>query len=149
MVFFSLPIYVFLANFAIFEPYIYPLHLLQNRARETMIGRITVGPYPDYELLSHLKIKKYDLVVSLLDPNLIYEKSLTEKERDLVKKVDIPYFNFPMNSSEPPTSPKNARAIENFQKLLVTYPNANVYVHCYLGKHRAVYILDLVNKSQK
>lgn len=129
------PVYVFLANFAIFEPYIYPLHLLQGNVRKVSPD-IIVGPYPDYSLLASLHERGVIIVVSLLDPDLIYEDSLIHKEKQLSSTLGMTDYDFPMDSSEPPGSALNTRAMAKIRILIEKHPHAKIYIHCYLGKHR-------------
>lgn len=129
------PAYLFLANFAIFEPYLFPLHYLQGNVHQ-VTRTIIVGPYPDEGLLENLDHRGVKIVVSLLDPHLIYEQSLIEREDHLTRELGIKDYDFPMNSSQPPTSVLNARALHEIRALIRKHPGAKMYIHCYLGKHR-------------
>lgn len=139
------PVYVFLANFAFFEPYIYPLHLLQGNVRKVS-PRIIVGPYPDYGLLVSLRGRGVKIVVSLLDSKLIYETSLIRKEKRLSRALGLKDYDFPMDSRQPPGSPLNARALKGIRELLARHPQAKIYIHCYLGKHRVGYVVSMLEK---
>lgn len=129
------PVYVFLANFAIFEPYIYPLHLLQGNVRK-VAPDIIVGPYPDYGLLASLHARGVKVIVSLLDPRLIYETSLIHKEKQLSKTLGMKDYDFPMNSRQSPRSALNSRAMARVRAFIAAHPHTKIYIHCYLGKHR-------------
>jgi|GEM_PF-5896667 len=61
------PAYLFLANFAIFEPFLFPLHYLQGNVHH-VTQTIIVGPYPDEGLLENLHQSGGGIVVSLLGP---------------------------------------------------------------------------------
>ena len=140
------PVYAFLANFAIFEPYIYPLHLLQGNVRKVE-PNIIVGPYPDYGLLDSLNARGITIVVSLLDPDLVYEKSLINKEKQLAETLGMKDYGFPMDSSKRPGSPLNSRAMANVRLLIAEHPHAKIYIHCYLGKHRVWDVVSMLKQD--
>ncbi len=129
------PAYLFLANFAIFEPYLFPLHYLQGNVHR-VTSNIIVGPYPDEGLFENLHHRGFRVVISLLDPHLIYEKSLIEREDHLARELGMADYDYPMNSAEPPTSPLNARALRKIRHFIEHHPKTRIYIHCYLGKHR-------------
>lgn len=139
------PVYVFLANFAVFEPYIYPLHLLQGNVRK-VAPDIIVGPYPDYGLLTSLHERGVTIIVSLLDPNLVYETSLIHKEKQLSATLGMSDYDFPMNSLQSPASPLNARAMARIRKLITNHPHAKMYIHCYLGEHRVGDVVAMLKR---
>lgn len=140
------PAYAFLANFAIFEPYIYPLHMLQGKVRRVAPDLI-VGPYPDYGLLASLNARGVTIVVSLLDPDLVYEKSLIKRERQLSATLGMSDYDFPMDSSEPPGSPLNSSAMAKVRMLIAEHPHAKIYIHCYLGKHRVGDVVAMLRRD--
>lgn len=129
------PAYLFLANFAIFEPYLFPLHYLQGNVHH-VTPNLIVGPYPDEGLFENLHQRGVRVVISLLDPHLIYEKSLIEREDHLARELGMADYDYPMNSSEPPSSPLNARALREIRHFIERHPETRIYIHCYLGKHR-------------
>jgi len=129
------PAYLFLSNFAVFEPLLFPLHYLQGNVRR-VDAHIIVGPYPDYGSLVSLHERGVKIIISLLDKNLIYESSLIKREDMLARQLGIQEYNFPMNSREPPTSSLNAAAMRNIRRVIEGHPRTTMYIHCYLGKHR-------------
>lgn len=135
VVFLSVPAWLVLANFATVEPVLYPLHLAQDDVHPQ--GAQLFGPYPDEATLTGLKSRGYTTVVSLLDPDLIYEASLLEKERAAAERLGLRFINLPMVSGVPADAPKNARALSELTALFKASPDLPAYVHCYLGKHRA------------
>ncbi|MHB1544719.1 MAG: hypothetical protein ACYCS1_08730 [Gammaproteobacteria bacterium] len=139
------PAYLFLANFAVFEPFLFPLHYLQGNVHHVS-QKIIVGPYPDEGLLKNLHHRGIRIVVSLLDPHLIYEKSLIEREDHLTKELGMTAYNFPMDSAQPPGSALNARAMHNIRVLIRKYPRVKMYIHCYLGKHRVGDVASMLIK---
>lgn len=147
LVIMAAPAYVLLSNFAVFEPYLYPLHLLQGNVRYAS-RHIIVGHYPDYGLLVDLRKRGVKTIISLLDPKLIYEKSLINREDKLASTLGIKEYNFPMNSSQPSTSALNSRALRNIQKIIDRNPHALIYIHCYLGKHRVGDVVDMLKHEK-
>ena len=142
------PAYVFLSNFATFEPYLYPLHLLQGNVRE-VTHTVIVGPYPDYGLISDLRERGVRTIISLLDKHLIYEKSLIRKEDLYARQMGIREYDFPMDSREPPTSRLNAAALRDISRYIRRHPHTKVYIHCYLGKHRVGDVVDMLRAQRK
>ena len=142
----ALPVYLFLANFGFFEPYLYPLHLLQGNVRHAT-KNVLVGPYPDSALLEDLHDRGYNIVVSLLDKHLIYEWSLINKEDAYAHTLGVTEYNFPMISTQAPTSTVNRKALAEIRMLVHKYPNWKIYVHCYLGKHRAGVVAAMLRKA--
>jgi len=135
LVFLSVPAWLVLTNFAVFEPWLYPLHLAQEQVHAQ--GAQMFGPYPDEAALAGLRARGYTTVVSLLDPARVYEVSLLEKEEAAAKRQGLRFINLPMNSDEPMDSPKNARTLMQLTAMIKTTPDMPAYIHCYLGKHRA------------
>jgi hypothetical protein len=136
LVFLSVPAYLVMLHFAAFEPYLYPLHRLQGGAVQATRG-VLVGAYPDYVRLGQLQRSGYRTVVSLLSPDILYERSLIERERGYARALGLGFRNYPMRSEEPPDSPGNAAALAAIGRLLDASPATPVYIHCYLGKHRS------------
>jgi hypothetical protein len=134
-VFASVPAWIALSNFAFFEPWLYPLHLAQDQVHTQ--GAQLFGPYPDEAALAGLRARGYTTVVSLLDPDRVYEVSLLEKEQAAAERQGLRFISLPMNSDEPWDSPKNARALSQLAAMLASTPDMPAYVHCYLGKHRS------------
>ena len=139
----SAPIYFALSNFATYEPFLYPLHSLQNGVRQ-VTPNVIVGPYPDINLLTHLRHRGVTVVISLLDQNLIYEGSLIQRENALSSQMNFTVYNAPMNSSQPSSSSLNAAALTRIQAVIRDHPHDKVYIHCYLGKHRTGQVAQML-----
>ncbi|MHB8346702.1 MAG: protein-tyrosine phosphatase family protein [Acidiferrobacterales bacterium] len=142
------PVYVFLSNFATFEPYLYPLHLLQGNVRK-VTPDVIVGPYPDYGLISDLHERGVHTIISLLDENLIYERSLIEREDLYTEQMGIKEYNFPMDSSQPPNSRINAAALRHIVAYIGSHPDTKIYIHCYLGKHRVGDVVRMLQTQHR
>lgn len=137
---------VMIKLFGYFEPYLYPLHMLQGQ-QKIISERIIIGPYPHEQTVSnlnkHLKIKT---IISLLDSeNLVYEKSLLETEKINCAKNNIKLINIPMNSSDL-ESIKTAKQLSEIIHYVQNNKSENIYIHCYLGKHRAVKVADTLKE---
>ncbi len=126
-----------------FEQYAFPLHWLQGKMR-VVSAQVIVGPYPSIEHLQQLRAAGVTSVVTLLDRHLIYEGGLIDKERREEESLGLKFFNFPMDSSEPPTSALNDAALSNLRAVLAAQASGRVYVHCYLGKHRVGYAVAML-----
>jgi protein tyrosine phosphatase (PTP) superfamily phosphohydrolase (DUF442 family) len=132
----SVPVWLVLQHFATVEPYLYPLHQMQAPA-VAIRKNLLAGAYPDHADLAQLKGEGYDTVVSLLSPDIVYEASLLQREREDALTLGLQFYNFPMHSDEATSSKRNAAALRALAGLLERSPQARVYVHCYLGKHRS------------
>ena len=141
------PVVLGLDYFYVFEPYLYPLHLMQGRVRP--VGRhILIGPYPEFLELERLHARGVTVVISLLDPNLLYEKGLILKEQRYERSLGMKAYDIPLDSYKAATSPSNARDIAAILKLLQGLGNRKVYIHCYLGKHRVEYVARAVRAER-
>lgn len=132
-----------LAFFDRFEQYLFPLHWLQDKVR-VVSAQVMVGPYPDDQRLRQLKAAGVTSVVTLMNARLIYEDGLIAKERREEESLGLHFFNFPMDSGEPPASPLNDTALRHLRTLLAAQKSGKVYVHCYLGKHRVGYAVAML-----
>lgn len=113
-------------------------------------GRITIGPYPEEADFQRLKAGGVKYVVSLLDPSLPYEKPMLEKEQALGQKYGVTVKNFPMFPLDSMLgSEVFAGSLEEGKKAVEFLKNADgpVYMHCYLGKHRALSLQDELLKQ--
>jgi len=137
------PAYLVLANFATFEPYLFPLHAIQAGERQ-VTPNVIIGPYPSEARLMELRRSGVRVVISLLNQNLIYEKPLIVRENALASAFDIEELHAPMDSSEPANSKLNAAALAKVRAFVRRHPNTRVYVHCYLGKHRAQQVANML-----
>jgi predicted protein tyrosine phosphatase len=141
------PAYLFLANFAAVEPYLVPLHAIQAGVRQVS-PYVIVGPYPDAKTLRLLHERGTNVVISLLDKDLIYENSLITRENALASTIGMQAFNAPMDSSQPRTSPLNAAALSRIRAFVSNHPQTQIYIHCYLGKHRAQQVAAMLEQQE-
>lgn len=106
-------------------------------------ARVIVGPYPleaDFHILQNHGVTT---IVSLLDARLPYEKILLEREQVLAQKYGIAVQNFPMASvfGQPLDADREHRIKAAAEA--VTRAPGKVYLHCYLGIHRAKNVSEL------
>ncbi|MGF6880459.1 hypothetical protein [Paraburkholderia sp. MM5477-R1] len=137
------PVYLALANFATFEPYLFPLHAIQAGERQ-VTPNVIIGPYPSEARLMELRRSGVRVVISLLNQDLVYEKPLIARENELASAFDMEELNAPMDSSEPANSKLNAAALAKVRAFVRSHPNTRVYVHCYLGKHRVQQVANML-----
>ncbi|MGH9649875.1 MAG: hypothetical protein ACRD3I_05335, partial [Terriglobales bacterium] len=58
--------------------------------------QLTLGPYPDAQLLTELKRQRYDGVITLLHPTIPFEQVLIVKEEATARQAGIKLYSFPM-----------------------------------------------------
>lgn len=93
--------------------------------------RFTFGPYPEKEKIEELENQGYDGVITLLNPTIVFEKQLLDKEIKNGEEIGIEIISLPML----PWVGDNKEAIDGL-KQLINKDDSRYYVHCYLGKHR-------------
>lgn len=107
-------------------------------------SNIIIGPYPVQSDFDKLKKNGVTKIISLLDPAVPYEKSLLDQERVVAKKLQMEVVNFPMISilghKMGANYEKNAAAAADE----IAASKGKVYVHCYLGIHRAIVVKNLL-----
>ena len=145
MVCMSVPAYLLAANFAIFEPYLLPLHYAKARIEAVNI-HVVVGPYADPADLVALKAAGVSTIVSLLDPTVLYEKSLIEREAARAFQIGLRFLNLPIRNSEPPTSAVNQNSARRLEMLFSAQPHGMIYVHGFLSAPREL-VTHEVRKS--
>ncbi len=114
-------------------------------------GMITIGPYPQEEDFPRLKQAGVKYIVSLLDPEIPYEKPMLEREMALGKKYGLEVKNFPIFPMDsilgtellPNSAEQQNKAVEFLEHL-----DGPAYVHCYLARHRAIRIRAELMKSE-
>lgn len=104
---------------------------LQLTGREETQGeRLTFGSYPDEAKLRELEAEGYDGVITLLNPDIPFERVLLEREQASAEEIGIPVRSYPML----PWISQNERALTGIAALVGG--EGRYYIHCYLGKHR-------------
>jgi hypothetical protein len=114
-------------------------------------GMITIGPYPqtdaDYKRIKEGGVK---YLVSLLDPQLPYEKPMLEREYKMAAKYGLIVKSFPMFPMDSMLNTEILPATREAEKQAVDFLrnlDGPAYMHCYLGVHRALRVRDEVIKA--
>ena len=98
---------------------------------------VLLGPYPVEADFIALKQRGVTTIISLLEPNVPYEKILLEQERELAARHGMTVRNFPMGSilgqKFGDDYAKNSKAAAE----AALGADGIAYIHCYLGLHRA------------
>lgn len=105
-------------------------------------NKVLLGPYPVEEDFIDLRKRGITTVISLLEPRLPYEAQLLAEERVRAARHGMRVLNFPMGSvlgqKFGDAYLRNSRAAA--EAALRT--DGAVYIHCYLGLHRARQVQD-------
>lgn len=128
-----------LSNFDYFEPYIPPVYLARASIRNYN-DRILVGPYPHLDEMKALKRNGVQTLISLLDTSLPQEKALADREAINASRLGIEVKFFPLGYL-PVDSEQNRKTREQIMAM-VAGDRKKLYIHCYLGRHRANFIAD-------
>ena len=103
----------------------------------TPVEDVLLGPYPVEADFVELKKRGVTTIISLLEPNVPYEKVLLEQERERAARHGMTVRNFPMGSilgqKFGNDYAKNSRAAAD----AALAADGIAYIHCYLGLHRA------------
>ena len=124
------------SNFDVFEPYLPPVYLSRAAIRPAAPG-ILIGPYPHRHEMEDLKRQGIVVLVSLLDTSLPPEKALLERERINAARLGMEVHSYPLWYL-PVDSVKNREMRKQLREWLAG-ERRPVYIHCYLGRHRAVF----------
>ena len=107
---------------------------------------VIIGPYPLKEDFPALKSAGVRIIVTLLDARLPYEAILLEREQALAAQNGMEFLNFPMTSVA--GQPMGAAYSANAEQAAIAVEQASrrgkVYLHCYLGLHRAQTVMTLL-----
>jgi tetratricopeptide (TPR) repeat protein len=106
--------------------------------------RIIFGPYPIEPDFKALQLKGVTTIVSLLDSQLPYEKILLDQERALAAKYGMQVLNFPMASILGQSFGRDYVANSQAAAQAIRESTGVVYLHCYLGLHRAENVRKLL-----
>ena len=126
-----------LSNFDYLEPYLPPVYLARASVRRYN-DRILIGPYSHLDEMKVLKRRGVQTIISLLDTALPQEKALAEREADNARRLGLEYRLFPLGYI-PLDSAHNRATREQIAKSVAS-DRKITYIHCYLGRHRVVYV---------
>jgi hypothetical protein len=136
------------ANFALFEPYLFPLQVLKSGV-QIMDEHVVVGPYADLDDLAALKVAGVSTVVSLLDPSVVYERSLIEREAAEAPGAGLQFVNLPLHHSEPLYSQDNRKSVRQLDLLLSAPAQGKLYVHGFLDAPRNLVSRELLRARRR
>ncbi len=105
--------------------------LASVRGAATVEQRFTFGAYPDAGALPAMRRDGYTGVISLLSPDIPFERVLIARERDQASAAGLAFRSIPML----PWISRNTEALDSL-RALARRPGGRWYVHCYLGRHR-------------
>lgn len=121
-----------------------PLTRLFRGAPSAANARVTIGPYPLPEDFTRLAREGVTTVVSLLDPRLPYERVLLDREREAAARLGMTVLSHPIASVLGHPLDADPEALVVAAADAVSAVEGKVYVHCYLGVHRAQAVADAV-----
>ena len=103
----------------------------------TAADDVLLGPYPVEADFIALKQRGVTTIISLLEPDVPYEKVLLDQERERAARYGMTVKNFPMGSIL--GQKFGADYAKNSQAAAQAALDADgvAYIHCYLGLHRA------------
>lgn len=141
---------LFVQLFGLIEPWLWPLHLAQGRAR-SIEPNVIIGPYPHARDFPRLKDHSDVVeVISLLSPNVPGEKQLLADERQEAKTAGVKFSSYPLSFLS-----LHSRDNERQAKRIAAYVAAKygasakgkVYIHCYLGRHRVGLVEEAIKRA--
>lgn len=121
-----------------------PLTGLFRAAPTAASAGVIIGPYPLPAELERLEAQGVRTLVSLLDPRIPYERVLLEREREAAARHGMTVVNHPIASVLGHRLDPDPEALIAAAADTVAALDGRVYVHCYLGIHRAQAVADLV-----
>lgn len=110
-------------------------------------AKVITGPFPlksDFEILKNSGVST---IVSLLNPAIPYESSLLEQEREMAAKYKIKLLSFPMSSILGQKFGSSYQSNAAAAAEAIAQAPGKVYLHCYLGLHRSVAVLDILKDN--
>ncbi len=103
---------------------------------EPITKRVVIGPYPERREVMALRKNGFQNIISLLHPQIPFEKHLLNKEKSAVHGTGVTLHSLPL---KPFVSRANDKNLDKLAQLIKDHPDQKYYIHCYLGKHRVTY----------
>jgi hypothetical protein len=145
-IFFVYVIFAALTYFDYFERYLFPLHFIQGKV-QIISNNILIGPYPHFDELKKLqKETGVEVVISLLNTGLPQEKALHRREIKVAERLGIELKSFPLTYLKM-NGKHNREMADKVAEYVKSLGDKTIYIHCYLGRHRVVYIRDQLKKA--
>ena len=107
-------------------------------------AQVIIGPYPLPEDFRVLAEQGVETIVSLLDPRLPYEGVLLERERTMAAEHGMTVLSHPMASVLGQQFGSDHDERVQAAAAAIIGLSGKVFVHCYLGVHRAKSVADAV-----
>ncbi len=145
----SLPLLLLLGA-AAFQVLITPNNPLTRLFRGKITAtdsKVIIGPYPLETDFPILKKHEVTAIVSLLDERLPYEKVLLDRERALAQQYQIKVLNYPMSSIFGQALDADHEQRVTAAAAAIAKEPGKVYLHCYLGLHRAKAVEEAVRRQ--
>lgn len=145
-IFFVYVIFAALTYFDYFERYLFPLHFLQGEV-QILSKNISIGPYPHFDELKKLqKETGVEVVISLMNTGLPQEKALYRREQKVAERLGIELKSFPLTYLKM-NGKHNREMADKVAEFVKSVEDKRIYIHCYLGRHRVIYIRDKLRKK--
>ncbi len=145
-IFFVYVIFSILTYFDYFERYLYPLHFIQGKV-QVISQNILIGPYPHFDELKKLqKETGIEVVISLLNTDLPPEEALYRREQKIAKKIGVELESFPLTYLKI-NGKHNSEMADAVAEYVRSIGDRTIYIHCYLGRHRVIFIRDQLRKK--
>ena len=106
--------------------------------------RIIFGPYPIEADFRALQQQGVTTIISLLDADLPYEAVLLRQEQELATKYGMQVKNYPIKSILGQGFGKDYAKMSKAAAQAARESLGVVYIHCYLGLHRAANVRKLL-----
>lgn len=137
--------------FSFTEPYLFPLHMVKGQASSVGAG-VIIGPYPNRTELRRLKDRMGVVeVISVLNPDIIVESRLLDRERRNATALGIRFKSRPL-SWFMPYSAANKKATERIARYAVSKfgrsSSKKLYINCYLGRHRVNLVRTAIKRLE-
>jgi hypothetical protein len=145
-IFAAYAVFALMSYFDYFERYLFPLHFIQGEV-QTVSDKIFIGPYPHFDEMKKLqKETGISVVASLLNTSLPPEKALLRRERKVAERLGIELHSYPMSYLDL-NGKRNLQASNDLIALIKNLGDNKIYIHCYLGRHRVIYLKDRLIKE--
>lgn len=133
--------------YTVFKPDHFPMSFIRGEAR-VVSEQIIIGPYPTEREFQRLKAQGVGAIVSLMNGESPVESKLVDNEREMAEEMGMVFVNFPMGFADL-KSDGNKVQMEKAVEFLLRHKGEKVYLHCYLGRHRAVMVAESLIKEMK
>ena len=110
-------------------------------------AKVITGPFPLKNDFDVLRSSGVTTIISLLNPAIPYEKSLLDQEIKMAEKYKIQLLSFPMSSILGQQFGTNYQSNAEAAAEAIAKAPGRVYIHCYLGLHRSMAVVDILKNK--